>query len=1002
MWTSTLELSPSRVIPTHLLGLFWRGAYFSSFAPLQIQNLPRSPLPSTSWVRVRNRLAGICGSDLHQVYGDGDFRISPAALPRHIHTYPGHEVVGEVIEVGEEVQQLGVGDRVILQHAPNCLTAGTQPLCRSCAVGNYNLCENGAIPDPQQIGGGWSEEMLLHEQQLFLAPTGMSDEQAVMLEPTAVALRAVLHSFPQAGDRVLIIGSGTIGLLILNIVRALAPDTEVSILAKHAFQVEQATRMGAAHIVYPQDSYTSIQRATGARLYRGMLGNQTMLGGYDIIYDTVGNTKTVHDALRWARAQANVVMVGLNLHLMRVDLSPIWSQEVNLIGTTGHGMENWPIGTREWRSTFDIASELILHGLIHPERLVTHRFALNDYREALTTAMDKNNTGSIKVAFDYALQPASVVPNVRAAARPRRPLTGTPPRSTAGLLSGPLTPMPAEPHPVKEPEPVAQQPRLNTGTRANRPPMEMPDLIVPEDGEVTAKAPVPTSEQLAIRKDKSKSGNEVASAPVEVDEQAHDDESTLRFKRPSLPSRPMPAIPPAPEPETRETSTPDEEQETQSFARISRVAPEKQPETPHEPAAQKEPETVQDEESEQDVVTVRQSKPISLPAQFRQETAPQGPEAAITQEPVEHVEPLESSRPVKNVESSEISEPIQNVEPLETAESAETAKPVNTATPVEARAFTPEPVEEQITPETSNSEAEQEAPSMVTTPASEPVAESEQEAVPAASEDSLADAETSPGFTIPAGEKARAESEAQAIAADEADTAQPEVHVAEVGSIPTPPSLRDQIANSETVHVPTPTQEQLAAANAETTPTPATHTEHISDIDTLASIEASTEAEHFSDMKTLAWVETPVKEDESPERYEFAGPMSNVQDAETLPELTYEPENLYYPDSDFGLSEDDLRNAGRSHANPDNSEMNIDFQQIAHSSEALPEPEAYETTIFDIPPDEQLNWLSSMQSTEKDEAVDPGAPPINEEDSSEQAQRKTQASRSNKSRKRRH
>ncbi|HET8912057.1 MAG TPA: alcohol dehydrogenase catalytic domain-containing protein, partial [Ktedonobacteraceae bacterium] len=326
MWTSTLELSPTRVIPTNILGLFWRGAYFSSFAPLQIQNLPRHPLPSTSWVRVRNKLAGICGSDLHQVYGDGDFRISPAALPRHIRTYPGHEVVGEVIEVGEEVQQLGVGDRVILQHTPNCLTAGTQPLCRSCAVGNYNLCENGALPNPQQIGGGWSEEMLLHEQQLFLAPNAMSNEQAVMLEPTAVALRAVLHSLPQAGDRILIIGAGTIGLLILNIVRALAPETEISILAKHAFQVEQATRMGAAHIVYPQDSYTTIQRATGANLYRGMLGNQTLLGGYDIIYDTVGSPKTVHDALRWARAQANVVMVGLNLHLMRIDLSPIWNQ----------------------------------------------------------------------------------------------------------------------------------------------------------------------------------------------------------------------------------------------------------------------------------------------------------------------------------------------------------------------------------------------------------------------------------------------------------------------------------------------------------------------------------------------------------------------------------------------------------------------------------------------------------------------------------------------------
>src|SRR5712692_5876894 len=123
MWTSTLELSLKRLIPTKLLGPFWHGAYFSSFAPLQVQNLPRQPLPAASWVRVRNRLAGICGSDLHLIYADGDLRIAPAALSTHENSYLGHEVVGEIIEVGNEVQQLHVGDRVVLQSGPNCFSA---------------------------------------------------------------------------------------------------------------------------------------------------------------------------------------------------------------------------------------------------------------------------------------------------------------------------------------------------------------------------------------------------------------------------------------------------------------------------------------------------------------------------------------------------------------------------------------------------------------------------------------------------------------------------------------------------------------------------------------------------------------------------------------------------------------------------------------------------------------------------------------------------------------
>src|SRR5947209_18016152 len=99
MWTSTLELKPSHVIPTKLLGLIWRGAYFSSFAPLQVQNLPRQPLPASNWVRVRNSLAGICGSDLQLIFVDGDYSVAPVALPKHNRSYPRQEVAGSACGV---------------------------------------------------------------------------------------------------------------------------------------------------------------------------------------------------------------------------------------------------------------------------------------------------------------------------------------------------------------------------------------------------------------------------------------------------------------------------------------------------------------------------------------------------------------------------------------------------------------------------------------------------------------------------------------------------------------------------------------------------------------------------------------------------------------------------------------------------------------------------------------------------------------------------------------
>ena len=426
MWTSTLELSPKRVILTQLLGRLWHGAYFSSFAPLQVQNLPRQPLPAANWVRVRNRLAGVCGSDLHLIYADGDFRIAPAALPTHKLSYPGHEVVGEVIEVGDEVQHLHVGDRVTLQSGPNCITSGAQPVCRSCASGNYSLCERAyLLSGPEPIGGGWSEEMLVHEQQLFRISSEMDDEQAVLLEPTAVAVHAVLRRLPQAGEHVLVIGAGTIGLLTLQVIRALVPSATVSVMARYPFQIEQATRMGAAHILYPQDSYQGVERATGAKLFTGMFNNKMLLGGYEVIYDTIGSKETIHNSLRWARAGGTVVLAGLSLHTMQLDLTPIWYQEIDLIGTLAHGAENWPIGSCEKRSTFSIAAEMIENEQLHPEKLITHHFALTDYRTALSTATAKSRSRAIKVVFDFALLPASVVPNVRASARQRRPVTTT-------------------------------------------------------------------------------------------------------------------------------------------------------------------------------------------------------------------------------------------------------------------------------------------------------------------------------------------------------------------------------------------------------------------------------------------------------------------------------------------------------------------------------------------------------------------------------------------------
>lgn len=111
----------------------------------------------------------------------------------------------------------------------------------------------------------------------------------------------------------------------------------------------------------------------------------------------VGTGATLNPALRWARAGGTVVLVGVSLHRMRLDVTPVWYQEVSLIGSVGHGVVTW---RGERVPTFDLAMRWMLDGTFATDGLVTHRFPLAAYREAFAAAVDKHIHRSVKVAFD--------------------------------------------------------------------------------------------------------------------------------------------------------------------------------------------------------------------------------------------------------------------------------------------------------------------------------------------------------------------------------------------------------------------------------------------------------------------------------------------------------------------------------------------------------------------------------------------------------------------------
>ena len=387
-----------------VIKLVWRVVVFSPLSPSRYENIPEPPLPGPRWVRVQNRQCGICASDLSLFFLDAEPSIAPVALPGFQRLYLGHEVLGTVTEVGPEVTRVKAGDRVTMDSrfvGPTCLTQDIHPLCRHCGEGNYFLCENASLGiGPRGVGGGWGDGFTTHEAEIYPVPDDLTHDQAMMIEPISNAIRAVLRRTPGPGQHALIVGSGIIGLNTLQCLRAVSPECHIAVMARHPHQAEMARRLGADEVLAGADGYQATARITGAKLYEGMFGNRMLLGGFDVIYDCVGSAKTLQDSLRWARASGAVVVVGIKFARLKLDLNPIWYQEVDLIGTNSHGAESWG---GETRHTYELVIEMLRQGKLTVEGLITHRFPLAQWRQAVSTALDKRN-GAIKVIFDYTLE----------------------------------------------------------------------------------------------------------------------------------------------------------------------------------------------------------------------------------------------------------------------------------------------------------------------------------------------------------------------------------------------------------------------------------------------------------------------------------------------------------------------------------------------------------------------------------------------------------------------
>lgn len=403
------EMNIPKILLTRALGLVSYQAFTARFAPVTLVDIPDARVRAADWVVVRPTLTGICGSDQKQLLLKGHFDNPISGIISFPHVL-GHESCGVVAEVGSAVTRVRPGDRVVINPWLSCAPRGITPLCPSCAEGNLSLCHNfdgGGLRAGLHLGncqdapGAYAPRLALHESQVFPLPDTVSDAQAVLADPFAVSFHAVVKD-PPDGDEptVLIYGAGTIGLAAVAAVKVVKPKARIVVVARYPQQADAARRLGASEVLTTRkgkDIVAAVARLTHARPWGSRWHGLPMLaGGVEAVYDSICSPETIEIGLRLVRPRGILSIIGVEAP-KRFEWTPLYFKELRVVGSNAFGVEEFR-GVR--KHAIEHYVDLCAAGEIDLGFLVTHRYALDDWRAAFLTAIRKT-TGCIKVAIDF-------------------------------------------------------------------------------------------------------------------------------------------------------------------------------------------------------------------------------------------------------------------------------------------------------------------------------------------------------------------------------------------------------------------------------------------------------------------------------------------------------------------------------------------------------------------------------------------------------------------------
>jgi L-iditol 2-dehydrogenase len=342
-----------------------RAAFLKTEERLVMIDAQMPTIQGPDQILIKVKTVGVCGSEVHAFHGSHPFRKAPVLL--------GHEMAGDVVSVGESVVNFKTGDRVIVDPQWGCGE------CAYCRTGDINLCPSRRVLGTLAWPGAFGEYVVAPEKSVLGLPDSLSYTQGSLIEPLSVAVHVARHANVSAHKSVAILGTGSIGSMLVGVCHAYGAKTVVAVdIHEHCLDIARR-RMGATHTLLSPDEKLADR-----------VNDLTSGEGVDIVFVTADEPTLVTQGMEMAKRRGRIMLVALLTGSpLRLTAYEILRKELEIVGNINANHEN-----------VQQAIALAVSGQVDVNAVATHVLPIEEAQRGMELASTKDDN-AIKVILSF-------------------------------------------------------------------------------------------------------------------------------------------------------------------------------------------------------------------------------------------------------------------------------------------------------------------------------------------------------------------------------------------------------------------------------------------------------------------------------------------------------------------------------------------------------------------------------------------------------------------------